>query len=59
MAFGASQTSAGLSVGGICIVSLAVDPGKWPMMMGIVGTTYAIAAVLGPLLGGIFTDRVS
>lgn len=50
---------AGLSVGGTCIVSLTVTPAKRPMMMGIIGMTYAIAAVLGPLLGGAFTDRVS
>lgn len=49
----------GLSVGGTCIVSLAVPPAKRPMMMGVVGMTFAISAVLGPLLGGVFTDRVS
>ncbi|RFU35724.1 hypothetical protein B7463_g572, partial [Scytalidium lignicola] len=50
---------AGLSVGGTSIVSFTVPPAKRPMMMGIIGMTYAIAAVLGPLLGGAFTDRVT
>ena len=51
--------AAGLSVGGTTIVSFTVSPVKRPMMMGIIGMTYAIAAVLGPLLGGAFTTRVS
>ncbi len=50
---------AGLSVGGTSIVSLTVPPAKRPMMMGVIGATYAVAAVLGPLLGGAFTDNVS
>ncbi|KAF4626230.1 hypothetical protein G7Y89_g11933 [Cudoniella acicularis] len=50
---------AGLSVGGTSIVSFTVPPAKRPMMMGVIGTTYAIAAVLGPLLGGALTDRVT
>jgi len=50
---------AGLSVGGTSIVSFTVSPAKRPMMMGVIGMTYAIAAVLGPLLGGAFTDRVT
>lgn len=29
------------------------------MMMGLVGATYAVSAVLGPLIGGAFTDRVT
>ena len=41
---------AGLSVGGTSIVSYAVPPARRPMMMGIIGMTYAIAAVLGPLV---------
>ena len=50
---------AGLSVGATSIISLIVPPAKRPMMMGVVGMTYCVSAVLGPLLGGAFTDRVS
>ena len=46
---------AGLSVGGTCIVSFTVPPAKRPIMMGFIGMTYAISAVLGPLLGGVLT----
>lgn len=50
---------AGLSVGGTSIASHAVPPEKRPMLMGLIGTTYATSAVLGPILGGVFADRVS
>ncbi|KIN08976.1 hypothetical protein OIDMADRAFT_37925 [Oidiodendron maius Zn] len=55
----AALGGAGLSVGGTSIVSFTVPPAKRPMMMGVIGMTYAIAAVLGPLIGGAFTDRVT
>ena len=51
--------AAGLSVGGTSIIAFTVRPAKRPMMMGVIGMTYCLAAVLGPLLGGAFTDRVS
>lgn len=50
---------AGLSVGGTSIISFIAPPAKRPLMMGLIGTTYAISAVLGPIIGGLFTNRVS
>ncbi|VUC29473.1 unnamed protein product [Clonostachys rosea] len=50
---------AGLSVGGTSIISLTVPPAKRPLMMGIIGMTYCLSAVLGPLLGGAFTESVT
>ena len=38
---------AGLSVGGTSIVAFTVTPKKRPMMMGVIGMTYCLAAVLG------------
>ncbi|GAM91548.1 hypothetical protein ANO11243_096000 [Dothideomycetidae sp. 11243] len=50
---------AGLSVGGASTNALVVPPPKRPLMLGIIGMTYCIAAVLGPLLGGVFTNELS
>jgi MFS transporter, DHA2 family, glioxin efflux transporter len=51
--------AAGLSVGGTAIMVQTVRPAARPMMVGIMGATYAIAAVLGPILGGVLSDTVS
>ncbi|KAF2815514.1 MFS general substrate transporter [Mytilinidion resinicola] len=50
---------AGIATGAFTIIGFAAEPQKRPQLIGYTGATYGIAAVLGPLLGGAFSDKVS
>ncbi|KAL2163024.1 hypothetical protein VTH06DRAFT_6860 [Thermothelomyces fergusii] len=51
--------AAGIGSGAYTIIAFIAPPKKRPVYTGIVGTSYGIAAVVGPLVGGAFSDHVS
>lgn len=50
---------AGVAVGVFTMLAFAGPPEKRPVLLGFTGATYGIAAVMGPLVGGAFTDKVT
>ncbi|KAF2100708.1 MFS general substrate transporter [Rhizodiscina lignyota] len=50
---------AGISTGAFTMIGFIAEPQKRPQLIGFTGATYGIAAVLGPLVGGAFSDKVS
>lgn len=51
--------SAGLFSGALIIIAYSVPLVKRPIYSGIIGAMYGVASVVGPLLGGAFTDYVT
>ncbi|EFR05468.1 SGE1 [Nannizzia gypsea CBS 118893] len=51
--------SAGAFSGTVIIIVHAVPLRKRPMYTGLMGGMFGIASVAGPLLGGLFTDKVT
>ncbi|KAI0411703.1 putative efflux pump [Xylaria grammica] len=51
--------SAGLFSGALLILAHSVPLATRPLYTGLIGGVYGIASVAGPLLGGVFTDKVT
>ena len=49
----------GVAVGVFTMVGFAASPEKRPALLGFIGATYGISAVLGPIIGGAFTSKVT
>ncbi|KAI4288898.1 MAG: hypothetical protein L6R35_001843 [Caloplaca aegaea] len=55
----AGAGAAGVSSGVFTIIAFSASPAKVPAYMGLTGATYAIAAFVGPLLGGILAEKAT
>ncbi|KAL5346590.1 hypothetical protein ACLOAV_008297 [Pseudogymnoascus australis] len=51
--------AAGIASGAFILVAFLAPPEKRPAYLGIIGASYGISAVIGPLLGGVFTEKLS
>lgn len=50
---------AGSFAGSYIIIGVSAPEKKRPALTGLLGSAYAVASVIGPLVGGALTDRVT
>ncbi len=55
----AGMGGAGIGSGAYTIIAFSAQPKLRPAFTGLLGATYGTASVIGPLLGGVFTDRLT
>ncbi len=55
----AGVAGAGVSGGGYAIIGFSAAPQMRPIFLGLIGLGMMVASVIGPLLGGVFTEHLS
>ncbi|CZR59097.1 related to MFS toxin efflux pump (AflT) [Phialocephala subalpina] len=55
----AGMGSAGLFSGGLVILGHLIKPRERPLYTGLIASMFGVSNVLGPVLGGVFTQHVS
>lgn len=51
--------ASGVVSGTYTLIAFAAPPSRRPLLTGIVGASYGLASVAGPLVGGVFSDKVT
>jgi MFS family permease len=51
--------AAGVSTGAFTLIPFVAEPKIRPGLIGLVGAVYGLSSVIGPILGGVFTDKAT